>query len=110
VERNTGSCYRTSIDQLRIVVDSDQSAPRTLTDQWSNFRLAEEPRHQVASAAGELVDDHRLWTINRSHRRREILSFARGPHIHEGTTHVIDNVIGCCPAAVVAFIDYSTLF
>src|SRR6185503_9064127 len=110
VKSNARSCYCTSIDQLWIVVDSHQSSPRALADQWSNVRFAEEPWHQVAPAAGELIDDHCLWTVNRSNRSREVLPFSRGPHIHEGTPHVVDNVIGCCSAAVEALIDHRTLF
>src|SRR2546425_8025841 len=47
-ERDARRGDKSAIDQLRIVVDSNESAPRAFSHQRSNSRLAEQPRHEVA--------------------------------------------------------------
>src|SRR6185295_2338692 len=109
-KRNARRGDKSTIDQRRIVVDSNEPAPRTFSYQRSDSRFSEQPRHQIAAAAREFVYDHRLWSEDRPDRRGETFTLASDPVVHQRPAHVIDDVISRAPASVESFINHRALF
>src|SRR5262245_7283814 len=96
--------YPSAVDQLRIIVNADQAAPRALADRGTYAGFAEEPWHQVAARSRVFIDDHDLRAVDRSRGRREVLALSRGPAVHQRAAHVINDVIGRRASAVESFI------
>ena len=71
--------------------------------------MAEEPGHVIAAGAREFIYDHGFGAEDGAYGRVEIGAFAREPVIPIFALEIFDHVIGCCAAAVVAFIDYCAL-
>src|SRR5262249_37446976 len=68
VERDARCRHAAAVDERRVAEDPDQPAPRPLADERPESRLAEVPRHRVATRARHLVDDHGLRSEDRRAR------------------------------------------
>src|SRR6185437_3015327 len=106
VKRYTRRGNGATVHELRVIIDSHQTAPCPLADKRTEFGVAEVPGQSVTSGAGIFVDDHGLGPEDCAFGCSEIFAFARHPVIGEWPAQVVDNVIRGSPSAIEALINH----
>src|SRR5216684_5783530 len=85
--------------------DAHESAPGARADDRPDFLPVEEPREGVAAGAGEFIDDHDLWTVDRHGRPRNVFSFARRKRREEFAAQFLRIKIRNLPTRIVTFVN-----
>src|SRR5712692_7913555 len=90
--------------------DADEPAPGARADDRPDFLPMEKPREGVAAGAGEFVDDHDLWTVDRHGRPRNVFSFARRERREEFAAQFLRIKIRNLPTRIVTFVNDDPVF
>src|SRR2546425_7500156 len=85
--------------------NADKPAPGARTNDWLDFLAMKEPGEGVAARAGEFVDDHHLWSVNRHGWPGGVLAFAWGESGEELTAKLFRIKIRNLPAGIVTLVD-----
>src|SRR5216684_1945392 len=90
--------------------DADESAPGARADDRPDFLPMEKPREGVAAGAGEFVDDHDLWTVDRHGWPRNVFSFSRRERREEFAAQFLRIKIRNLPTRIVTFVNDDPVF
>src|SRR5882724_6980737 len=82
VERSTRRGYRAAVNQLGIVINSNQSSPGIFSNKGPDPSLAEIPGQGVATRTRKLINDHHLGAIDRSQRTGKFPTLTSGNPAH----------------------------
>src|SRR2546425_9479860 len=85
--------------------NADKPAPGARTNDWLDFLAMKEPGEGVAARAGEFVDDHHLWSVNRHGWPGGVLAFAWGESGEELTAKLFRIKIRNLSAGIVTLVD-----
>src|SRR5262249_47614038 len=96
----------TTIDRCWKTEGADQSAPSACSDKRTNLAESKHIRQCIAARSCRLIDDHHLWTIDTSDRRRAWSPVTQREVSHEFSIEFVDDVIRHHAALVVALVNY----
>src|SRR5262249_35018469 len=105
VDRDPRRRHASAVEELRVIVDTHEPAPRAGADDRPDARAPEEPGQRIAARPGHLVREHHLRALDRRGGARLLLAVARDHETGQRTPQVVHDVVRHVSALVEALVD-----